>query len=46
MATGAVGNPRHLLEPKTLAGLAHLELVARAVVEGFLTGLHKSPFFG
>ena len=46
MATGAGGNPRHLLEPKTLAGLAHLDLVARAVVEGFLTGMHKSPFFG
>jgi uncharacterized protein (DUF58 family) len=29
-----------------LAGLSSLDLVARAVVEGFLTGLHRSPFFG
>src|SRR4026209_2279913 len=38
--------PTHLLEPETLAGLANLDLVARAVVEGFLTGMHRSPFFG
>src|ERR1044071_7009824 len=24
----------------------HLELLARRVVEGFITGLHKSPFHG
>ena len=38
--------PTHLLKPETLAGLANLDLVARAVVEGFLTGMHRSPFFG
>ena len=38
--------PTHLLRPETLAGLANLELVARAVVTGFLTGMHRSPFFG
>jgi len=38
--------PQHLLKPETLAGLANLDLVARAVVEGFLTGMHRSPFFG
>ena len=38
--------PTHLLQPETLAGLANLDLVARAVVEGFLTGMHRSPFFG
>jgi uncharacterized protein (DUF58 family) len=38
--------PRHLLRPEVLAGLSNLELVARAVVEGFLTGLHRSPLFG
>jgi uncharacterized protein (DUF58 family) len=36
----------HLLKPETLAGLANLDLIARAVVEGFLTGMHRSPFFG
>jgi uncharacterized protein (DUF58 family) len=35
-----------LLAPSTLAGLANLELVARAAVEGFLIGLHRSPRFG
>ena len=25
---------------------SHLELLARQVVEGFITGLHKSPFHG
>lgn len=36
----------HLLPPATLAGLANLELVARVAVEGFLTGLHRSPQYG
>jgi uncharacterized protein (DUF58 family) len=36
----------HLLPPSTLASLANLELVARVAVEGFLTGLHRSPRFG
>src|ERR1043165_9919177 len=35
-----------LLSPTTLAGLANLELVARTAVEGFLTGLHRSPHYG
>ncbi|MFO7275769.1 MAG: DUF58 domain-containing protein [Pseudomonadota bacterium] len=35
-----------LLRPEILAGLANLELVARTAVEGFLTGLHRSPQFG
>jgi uncharacterized protein (DUF58 family) len=38
-------NPQ-LLKPETLASLANLDLVARAVVTGFLTGMHRSPFFG
>jgi uncharacterized protein (DUF58 family) len=38
--------PAHLLPPATLASLANLELVARVAVEGFLTGLHRSPRFG
>jgi len=35
-----------LLDPKVLAGLANLDLIARAVVEGVLGGLHRSPLFG
>ncbi|HEY8538635.1 MAG TPA: DUF58 domain-containing protein [Steroidobacteraceae bacterium] len=37
---------QRLLPPTTLASLANLELVARTAVEGFLTGLHRSPHFG
>jgi uncharacterized protein (DUF58 family) len=35
-----------LLSPATLARLGTLDLKARTVVEGFLTGLHRSPFKG
>ena len=31
------------LNPAVLAALGHLELVARWVVDGFITGLHRSP---
>jgi uncharacterized protein (DUF58 family) len=34
------------LTPGTLARLGTLELKARTIVEGFLTGLHRSPFKG
>ena len=37
---------RQLLHPTTLAALGNLELVARAAVEGFFIGMHKSPKFG
>ena len=36
---------RHL-DPAVVARLATLELKARAIVEGFITGLHRSPFRG
>ena len=45
-ANAAATRPTRLLDPQVLAGLANLELVARAVVEGFLIGLHRSPRFG
>lgn len=35
-----------LLHPRELAALGGLEFVAREVVEGFLTGLHRSPHRG
>jgi uncharacterized protein (DUF58 family) len=44
MAT--VDDPRKLLDPKTLHKLQRLDLIARSVVEGFVTGLHKSPYHG
>ncbi|MBP79809.1 MAG: DUF58 domain-containing protein [Deltaproteobacteria bacterium] len=33
----------NFLDPSVLSGLNNLELRARVVVEGFLSGLHKSP---
>lgn len=35
-----------LLDPFEVAQLGGIELVARGVVEGFLAGLHRSPFRG
>lgn len=37
---------QRLLDPKILSRLANIELAAKTVVDGFLTGLHRSPFFG
>jgi uncharacterized protein (DUF58 family) len=34
------------LDPKVISRIQNLELLARCVVEGFLVGLHKSPFHG
>src|ERR1700746_2305942 len=39
-------NPRRFLDPKTIARISSLDLRARHVVEGFITGMHRSPFFG
>src|SRR5258708_13135665 len=35
-----------LLDPHFVSKLARLDLTARLVVEGFLTGLHRSPYHG
>jgi uncharacterized protein (DUF58 family) len=35
-----------LLSPELIGQLGRLDLVARLVVEGFLTGMHKSPYHG
>jgi uncharacterized protein (DUF58 family) len=34
------------LDPKVLSRIASLELLARTVVDGFLSGLHRSPYLG
>lgn len=34
------------IDPRTLARIDNLELAARFVVDGFINGLHKSPFLG
>jgi uncharacterized protein (DUF58 family) len=39
-------DPRRFLHPEAIARTSRLELRARHVVEGFISGLHRSPFFG
>lgn len=39
-------DPRRFLHPETIARISRLDLRARHVVEGFISGMHKSPFFG
>ena len=34
------------VDPKVLARIGNLELLARTVVDGFINGLHRAPFFG
>jgi uncharacterized protein (DUF58 family) len=34
------------IDPKVLMRVGNLELLARNVVEGFINGLHRAPFFG
>ena len=45
MTTEAL-TPRRLVDPATLARIASLELRARAVVEGVISGMHRSPHHG
>ncbi len=37
---------QRFLPPDAVARIARLEIVARNVVEGFLSGRHRSPYFG
>jgi uncharacterized protein (DUF58 family) len=37
---------RQYLQPHVVSRLANMELRARLVVEGFITGLHQSPYHG
>jgi len=52
MNESAIRNPnsavasQRFLAPEVLARISSLELLARAVVEGFIAGLHRSPFTG
>jgi uncharacterized protein (DUF58 family) len=39
-------NAQQYLLPEVVSRLKNLELIARFIVEGFLVGLHKSPFHG
>jgi uncharacterized protein (DUF58 family) len=37
---------KQYLTPEAVARIARLEVQARSVVEGFLSGMHRSPYFG
>lgn len=39
-------DPRRFLDPAVMARISRLDLRAKQSVEGFITGMHKSPFFG
>ena len=45
-STAFAHGPARFLDPEVLARIGSLELLARAVVEGFIAGLHRSPFTG
>jgi uncharacterized protein (DUF58 family) len=39
-------DPRRFLHPAAVSRISRLDLRARQVVEGFISGMHKSPVFG
>ena len=45
-APGGSGDLTSYLSPDTISRISRLDLVARLVVEGFITGLHRSPYHG
>src|SRR3954452_716927 len=42
----SVADYRKYLDPKTLARISSLDLRARLIVEGLMTGMHRSPYQG
>ncbi|HMD35587.1 MAG TPA: DUF58 domain-containing protein, partial [Vicinamibacterales bacterium] len=44
--SGIAARDSAVCPPEVLARIADLELVARIVVEGLVSGLHRSPFHG
>lgn len=46
MAAVPRANEQRYLDPAVIARIGSMELRARAIVEGFLIGLHRSPFHG
>jgi uncharacterized protein (DUF58 family) len=47
VSTPIIDRPKNrFIDPKVLMKIQNLELIARTVVEGFVNGLHKSPYLG
>ncbi len=44
--TQAVVRGARFVDPRTLARIQNLELLARTVVDGFINGLHRAPYLG
>lgn len=42
----ATANAKRFLHPEAVKRIARLDLRARHIVEGFLSGMHRSPYFG
>ena len=42
----AAESPSKYLDPKVINGISRLEIKARLIVEGFISGLHRSPYHG
>lgn len=45
-AQSTTPQPTRFIDPAALTRISSLELVARTVVEGFISGLHRSPHLG
>lgn len=45
MESHAIPGARYV-DPKVLSRIKDLELLARSVVDGFINGLHRAPYFG
>jgi uncharacterized protein (DUF58 family) len=47
LSSHIVDRPKNrFIDPKVLIRIQNMELMARTVVEGFVTGLHQSPYLG
>ena len=47
MSSHIIDRPKNrFIDPRGLIRIQNMELIARTVVEGFVTGLHQSPYLG
>src|SRR5215208_607234 len=46
LAEGSAIPGARLVDPTVLARIGKLDLLARTVVDGFIIGLHRAPYFG
>ena len=41
-----MSDPKRFLHPEAIKRISRMDLRARQIVEGFLSGMHRSPYFG